>query len=392
MLMRIAALVLFAAGATAALAQPAKQPGAQQARVSPPAAGGEHWLAELMVTHLRVPKDELAGEMDALVRGYQERLNKLNPSPQEFAAVIQLVEQERAKPGSVDPVEFTKRVQSARENGGDIFAEFLMKYQSQTKPGAEQFERLAVMQQTFDPAAPIPMNPVTRTQAIIETLPEALALREDQRKQFDELLLNLQESAEKRDPATLYHEMQNAQRGGADSDGAVTRRFEEAFAQYETQVASFLERVDGILDPQQKAQFAPLREQALGYSGMRTAGDRQPDAKTILRAARALHLDPAQRDSLDELTRTAARMVREAGREEQAQQAVSSLVMDELRRMLRPEQFSDLERRLGTGNAKKSRRDAVRSNRERPTDAAASDNPASPPPPPSQPESPAGKP
>lgn len=344
MLRKVSASVLLCVLSATLLAQ--NTPPAGQ-RPNGPARASETWLAELLMQQFDVPKDAFQGDVDRLVRGYQERLNRENADPKELGETIQLV---LKLPEMTDPkeqMEAAKRITGVREKGGSALSELFAKLGPTMKPTPEQFERFALVESSFDPQTPLIFDPIARSQRIIDTLPETVKLTPEQRAQFDAMRSDLKEAMAATTSATDLRKQAETERNAGRTEKAMEldRKADEIAATFEANVEGMLDKLDGILDPQQRQVLADLRVHAAVFGGQVGADPRQ-DVKTILRAARRLQLNENQRSRVDDLTRVAARTLRELGSDRPGREALASQVMNELRTILQPAQFGELEREL----------------------------------------------
>ncbi|MBK8915666.1 MAG: hypothetical protein IPM64_13910 [Phycisphaerales bacterium] len=335
------------------------------------AAAGETWLGEMLVEDVGVPKDELTTEVESLIQGYQQRLATENISSAEVRDLVRMVLAADTGLESPDPIDMAKRMRTIRENGGATMLEFMSRVQPLVKMTPDRYERFSAVRQTFDISAPLYHDPIARTQRVLDSLPEMLDLNEEQRAQFDQMLANLKESGvEKYSAGNLYQELLISEDAGtAETSAMLRRRIDSLLEGYEGHVAALFERLDPILAPDQRAILQNTREHAMAVAPRRLS-DEPADARSILRQARRLKLDSAQRRKLDELTRATAPAWRDAGRDEQAHRLLSESVMSELRKFLKADQVRELESRVAPGPA--------RPKSERPSQPA-SPTPAAPP-------------
>ncbi|QOJ15516.1 MAG: hypothetical protein HRU75_13075 [Planctomycetia bacterium] len=310
-------------------------------------ASQETWLGEMLVEDLGIPKDELSTEVESLIQGYQQRLASEHISSGEVRDLVRMVLAADTGLDSADPIDMAKRMRTIRENGGATMLEFMTRVQPLVKMSPDRYERFAAVRQTFDVAAPLYHDPIARTQRVLDNLPEVLDLNEEQRAQFDQMLASLKESGvEKYSAANLYQELLASEDAGTSETSAMLRqRIDSLLEGYEGHVAALFERLDPILAPDQRAILQNTREHALAVAPRRLS-DAPADARSILRQARRLKLDSAQRRKLDELTRATAPAWRDAGRDEQAHRLLADSVMAELRKFLKADQVRELESRI----------------------------------------------
>lgn len=169
-----------------------------------------------------------------------------------------------------------------------------------------------------------------------EELPDTLNLDDSQRAQFEEMLGEEREAMRQQFETMqpLFEKMREAREAGDDAALAELRKQMEANQpDFGARTAAFLDRLEGLLTPEQK----PLLEQFRDDVGIGPAGEAAQgfvDVKDLIRVAKRVRLTAEQKDEFKDIERTAAQENRKAGRDKEARAALSERIQREIEELL----------------------------------------------------------
>lgn len=219
-------------------------------------------------------------------------------------------------------------------------------------------------------------DPRQRGERMVAQLREELQLTEEQQTPFDAAVEGLRERGEKigerfREMGPLFRELREARNTGDTERAAELRaQLEEMRPDPRGLMQGFVEEIAPILDDQQAEVLARYRDRIASGGERRGERDRQrePDVRSILRAAKRIDLDAEQREQLREIESAAGRALREQDREERVELARQT--RKEIADLLSEEQRQEFDRLLSGARPERSReRDRARRGSDRkPTD------------------------
>lgn len=191
-----------------------------------------------------------------------------------------------------------------------------------------------------------------------DELPDTLNLDESQRTQFEEMLSEernaMRQQFETMGP--LFEKMREAREAGDEATLADLRKQMEANQpDFSARTAAFLDRVEGLLTPEQKTLLEQFRDE-IGAGPAGEAAEGYVDVKDLIRIAKRVRLTAEQKDEFKDIERSAAQDNRKVGRDKDARAALSEKVRREIEELLDETQrnrFAQQLERLQRRNAKR---------------------------------------
>lgn len=183
---------------------------------------------------------------------------------------------------------------------------------------------------------------------VFSELPDELGLDETQRAEWDRLMQAQRERRRERFGAMrpTWEEMREADAAGDEERAQELRKqIEQMRSDSDEMLGSFFNELEKILREDQ----LPILEKYRQEFGIGVARDRDhvPDVRTILRAAKRVRLDSAQRETLREIERDVAKERREIDRRDTAaQQKFAKTVKRQIVKILDSEQARAFEKQL----------------------------------------------
>ncbi len=336
-------------------------------------------MARRMAERLELT-DEQQVKFDEIVALHQERARESGMGPDGWREQMRAMRDAEENGDTKRLEELREQMRAQRENMTKSFDAFFGDVEKILTP--DQTERFAQMRQRFGqfggPGGPDGMR------RALETLPEDLALTDDQKPRYDELRAELQERQDEqrrafRELRPLFEEMRAARESGD------TARADELQQQIDEKrggpdgmrqvYEKFFTDLEKILTPEQKAHLADLREQMGGGPGGPGGRDEQDrnatDTRTLIRAARRLELSDDQKKEFEAITEAAGKLQREA-RDKAGREHAFNTVKAQILEILTPEQKAEFEKSLqrGNRNARPQRGEGERPARRRAGDDA----------------------
>ncbi len=295
-------------------------------------------LAERLFPQLNLT-DEQKAQCDALVTKCQASYDQ-NAGQESERRELRRQFAEAHREGNKEREEEIRQQLEAFGGPGQAVRQFL----SELEPllNADQQTKLREFRLTLRQEGPGAQAGGANLRQLIQRLPEELNFTPEQREQYDALLAEQRAAGAERmrQMQELREQIRQAREQG---DTAKAAELEQQM-RGQAPGSEFMQKLEQILTPEQKAKLAELRKSA-GGPAARGGGAQVTDVRKVIEAAKQLKLNEEQRQKLKDVIRQAQADVTKA-RTPEAKAELAKKTKDEIAALLDATQSSEFERLL----------------------------------------------
>lgn len=280
---------------------------------------------------------------DELVDKYQAQARsrwQFSPETRELLDEYRTARREGNEERAQELREQIRAERGERAERGGVVQEFFQEVETILEP--QQVETLHAFRDRMQQAVQERME----MRDMLRRLPEELNLTDEQRAAYEAALVESRQAMRRRaeewgeQRAEMQAELREAEASGDDARVAELQEFLMTARPPEPDPTAFFDQLEPLLDAEQKAKLATLRNQFASTSGQGA------DLQQIVRAVRRLKVDGKQRDELKEIIQTANRAERAGPNTALARQQRAAAVKEQVLQALTPEQREEFEKLL----------------------------------------------